>query len=88
MVDQFYAAKLGVSEVGQTFEIQGRRARVVGFTSGIRAFTTTRCIHALAPLGEMASASRRTGEGVAQSPYYAVVYTIASSNPDEDALLV
>jgi putative ABC transport system permease protein len=41
MVDRFYAAKLGVSEVGQTFEIQGRRARVVGFTSGIRAFTTT-----------------------------------------------
>jgi putative ABC transport system permease protein len=40
MVDQFYAAKLGVSEVGQTFEIQGRRARVVGFTGGIRAFTT------------------------------------------------
>jgi putative ABC transport system permease protein len=40
MVDRFYAAKLGVSEVGQTFEIQGRRARVVGFTSGIRAFTT------------------------------------------------
>jgi putative ABC transport system permease protein len=40
MIDRFYAAKLGVSEVGQTFEIQGRRARVVGFTSGIRAFTT------------------------------------------------
>ncbi len=40
MVDRFYAAKLGVREVGQTFEIQGRRARVVGFTSGIRAFTT------------------------------------------------
>jgi putative ABC transport system permease protein len=40
MVDRFYAAKLGVSEIGQTFEIQGRRARVVGFTGGIRAFTT------------------------------------------------
>jgi putative ABC transport system permease protein len=41
MVDRFYAAKLGVSKVGQTFEIEGRRTRVVGFTSGIRAFTTT-----------------------------------------------
>jgi putative ABC transport system permease protein len=40
MVDQFYAARLGVTEVGQTFEIQGRRARVVGFTKGIRTFTT------------------------------------------------
>jgi putative ABC transport system permease protein len=41
MVDQFYAAKLGVTHLGQVFEIQGRRARVVGFTKGIRAFTTT-----------------------------------------------
>jgi putative ABC transport system permease protein len=41
MVDQFYAAKLGVTGIRQTFEIQGRRARVVGFTNGIRAFTTT-----------------------------------------------
>jgi putative ABC transport system permease protein len=41
MVDRFYATKLGVTELEQTFEIQGRRARVVGFTRGIRAFTTT-----------------------------------------------
>ena len=41
MVDRFYAAKLGVTHLGQVFEIQGRRARVVGFTKGIRAFTTT-----------------------------------------------
>lgn len=40
MVDQFYAARLGVTQVGQTFEIRGRRARVVGFTKGIRTFTT------------------------------------------------
>ena len=41
MVDQFYAATLGVTHMGQVFEIGGRRARVVGFTRGIRAFTTT-----------------------------------------------
>lgn len=41
MIDRFYAAKLGVTRLGQTFEIQGRRVRVVGFTQGIRAFTTT-----------------------------------------------
>ena len=41
MVDELYAKKLGVTKVGEIFEIDGRRARVVGFTKGIRAFTTT-----------------------------------------------
>ena len=41
MVDEIYKKKLGVTKVGQTFEINKRRARVVGFTRGIRAFTTT-----------------------------------------------
>jgi putative ABC transport system permease protein len=39
IVDRLYAAKLGVDEVGDTVEINGRRARVVGFTRGIRTFT-------------------------------------------------
>ena len=41
MVDELYKKKLGVTRVGEVFEINGRRARVVGFTRGIRAFTTT-----------------------------------------------
>jgi len=41
MIDRLYAKRLGVTSIGQTFEIRGRRARVVGLTSGIRAFTTT-----------------------------------------------
>jgi putative ABC transport system permease protein len=41
IVDEIYKKKLGVTKVGETFEIDGRRARVVGFTRGIRAFTTT-----------------------------------------------
>src|SRR5271157_1844633 len=41
MVDELYAKKLGVTRIGEIFEIDGRRARVVGFTNGIRAFTTT-----------------------------------------------
>jgi len=41
MVDEIYKKKLGVSKIGGIFEINGRRARVVGFTRGIRAFTTT-----------------------------------------------
>jgi putative ABC transport system permease protein len=41
MLDVLYKKKLGVTRIGEVFEINGRRAQVVGFTSGIRAFTTT-----------------------------------------------
>ena len=40
-VDEIYRAKLGVDRIGQVVEIRGRRARIVGFTRGIRAFTTS-----------------------------------------------
>jgi len=40
-VDEQYAEKLGVTRIGEVFEIRGRRARVAGFTRGIRAFTTS-----------------------------------------------
>jgi len=38
-IDRLYARKLGISTLGQSVEIDGRRARVVGLTAGIRAFT-------------------------------------------------
>jgi len=41
IIDELYRAKLGVTSLGQVVEIQGRRARVVGFTRGIRTFTTS-----------------------------------------------
>ncbi|MBI1786599.1 MAG: FtsX-like permease family protein [Acidobacteria bacterium] len=41
ILDDFYRKKLGVARVGDTAEINGHRARVVGFTKGIRAFTTS-----------------------------------------------
>ena len=41
LVDELYKEKLGVTRVGEVFEINHRRARVVGFTRGIRAFTTS-----------------------------------------------
>jgi putative ABC transport system permease protein len=41
IVDRFYGPKLGVSRMGDTVEIRGVRARVVGFTDGIRTFTTS-----------------------------------------------
>lgn len=41
IVDRIYQEKLGVSRIGEVVEINGRRARVVGFTQGIRSFTTS-----------------------------------------------
>jgi len=39
IIDRLYADKLGVHSLGQTVEINDHRARVVGFTNGIRTFT-------------------------------------------------
>jgi putative ABC transport system permease protein len=41
ILDELYKQKLGVTAVGEVFEIGGYRARVVGFTRGIRSFTTS-----------------------------------------------
>jgi putative ABC transport system permease protein len=41
ILDDLYKQKLGVTGVGEVFEIGGYRARVVGFTRGIRSFTTS-----------------------------------------------
>jgi putative ABC transport system permease protein len=41
ILDELYKQKLGVTRIGEVFEIGGHRARVVGFTRGIRSFTTS-----------------------------------------------
>ncbi len=41
LIDEFYREELGVGQIGDTAEINGVRARVAGFTRGIRSFTTT-----------------------------------------------
>ena len=41
MVEELYKDKLGISRVGETVEIGGYRAKVVGFTRGVRSFTTS-----------------------------------------------
>jgi putative ABC transport system permease protein len=41
IVDELYMEKLGITALGQTFEIRGHKAKVVGFTRGIRTFTTS-----------------------------------------------
>lgn len=39
IVDRLYLGKLGLREVGDTVEINNKRARLVGVTTGIRTFT-------------------------------------------------
>jgi putative ABC transport system permease protein len=41
IIDELYAEKLGISHISQTVEIRGHKAKVVGFTRGIRTFTTS-----------------------------------------------
>jgi putative ABC transport system permease protein len=41
IIDDLYKEKLGVSRIGERVEIADRRARIVGFTHGIRSFTTS-----------------------------------------------
>ncbi len=41
IIDRIYADKLDAHQIGDMVEINGNRARVVGFTEGIRAFTTS-----------------------------------------------
>jgi putative ABC transport system permease protein len=41
IVDELYKQKLGVTKIGDRVEIGDHRARIVGFTRGIRSFTTS-----------------------------------------------
>lgn len=40
IIDEHYGKKLGISALGQSAEINGVRARVVGYTRGLLSFTT------------------------------------------------
>jgi putative ABC transport system permease protein len=40
IVDELYLSKLGVRGVGDVVEVNGRKAKVVGLTRGVRSFTT------------------------------------------------
>lgn len=40
IIDEIYKQKLSANQIGDRFEILNHRAKVVGFTNGIRAFTT------------------------------------------------
>ena len=46
LVDELYREKLGVEKIGDHVEIGDHRARVAGFTRGIRSFTTSPFVYA------------------------------------------
>jgi putative ABC transport system permease protein len=46
LVDELYREKLGVEKIGDRVEIGDHRARVAGFTRGIRSFTTSPFVYA------------------------------------------
>jgi len=92
IVDELYKGKLGITALGQTVEIRGRRARVVGFTRGIRTFTTAPPVFT-----SFKNAQDYAGGRENQTPYLlvkaapgvapeALAARIAASVPDVSAL--
>jgi len=76
IIDRLYANKLGVAKVGEVVEINNRRARVVGFTDGIRTFTQSPYVFTTA-----ANARFFTGFATDRSTYV-LVETRAGADPE------
>ncbi len=74
MIDRVFLDKLGVSTVGTRVEINGRRAIVVGFTQGIRSFTTSPWVFA----------SYRNAQYLSGFAEDATNYVIGRLHPDAD----
>ncbi len=78
MIDRLFAETLGVGALGTTVEIRGQRARVVGFTQGIRSFTTNPWVFA----------SYRTAQHLTQFAESETNYVIGTFEPGADPLRV
>jgi putative ABC transport system permease protein len=75
MVDRLYAAKkLGVTEIGQIIEINQRRARIVGFTKGIRIFTSQPAVFT----------SFKNAQSFLNLPEDQTLYLVVKAAPDAD----
>lgn len=74
IVDSLYMQKLGVTHIGQILEINNRRTRVVGITSGIRTF-------AQSPYIFMSFETARMVGGIAPD---ATKYVLATLQPGAD----
>ena len=78
MVDRVYMEKLGIASTGTDLEINGMRARVVGFTQGIRSFTTSPWVFA----------SFRTAQGFSRLAEDESNYVIGTFAPGADPVAV
>lgn len=77
IIDRLYAEKLGISSIGRSVEIGGRRAQVVGFTAGIRAFTQSPYVFT-----SLKDARRYSHFGEGQTTYLLVRAAPGVSLPD------
>jgi putative ABC transport system permease protein len=75
IVDELYLDKLGIRGIGDTVEINNRRARVVGLTRGIRTFTTTPAVFT----------SFKRALDYAQLPADRTLYLLVRTAPSVDA---
>ncbi|ACB97422.1 ABC transporter permease [Beijerinckia indica] len=92
IIDRLYAQKLGVTSIGQIVEINNHRARVAGFTEGIRTFTqapyvftSLRNARLLSDLGDkdITYVLIKLLEGQAPEP---VIRALSTRMPDVDVL--
>jgi putative ABC transport system permease protein len=74
ILDSTYADDLGVTRLGDVAQINGQSARVIGFTAGIRSFTTIPYV--FAALDQAQSYQGSTGDRVA--------YLLVKVNPGAD----
>lgn len=77
-VDRLFAEKLGVDGPGDQAEINGRRARVVALTQGIRSFTTSPWVFT----------SDRTAQAMSGFDSAQWNYLIATLGPGQDPLRI
>lgn len=78
-IDELYAQnKLGVTEINQVIELNRRRARVVGFTRGIRIFTSQPAVFT----------SFKNAQSYLNLPENQTLYLLVKIAPDADLKIV
>ena len=81
IVDRLYLKKLGIHGIGESGEIHGHRARVVGLTTGLRTFTTAPVVFT-----SLNSAYRYTGVSTQKTTFVLVKANLADLRLTRDRL--
>jgi putative ABC transport system permease protein len=74
IIDELYSRKLGVSDIGETIEIMGHRARIVGITSKVRTFTQSPYVFT----------SLKNAKLFSDLPQSHTTYLLVNGNPEAD----